>query len=257
MNPSAALTCMEENLSGFQARLASQLRDTWTVRTGNLCASYLGIPHVIFNSVLRSNLNRAEAELLVTRFELYEMPWGWFVSPTSADHTTSMLDDLGFVQAYEMPNMARDLRSDSVEKAGTGLRIERVGNPKGFHTFLDIVLASFQESTGLGTAMSKAQNGLGYSDQHPIQNFLGYEGDIPVCSATLYINEGVVGIYAVATLEQFRGKGYGGAITAHCMSWGQTRGARLAVLQASKMGLPVYQKLGFVEVGPSVAYIKP
>ena len=257
MNPSAALTCMEENLSGYQARMASQLRDTWTVRTGNLCATYLGIPHVMFNSILRSNLNRAEAELIVSRFELYEMPWGWFVSSTSADHTPSMLDDLGFVRSFEMPNMARDLRANPVEKEESGLRIERVGNPQGFHTFLDIVLATFKETSGLGASLSKAQNGLGYSDQHSIQNFVGYEGDTPVCTATSFVNEGVVGIYAVATTEQFRGKGYGGAITTHCMSWGQTRGARLAVLQASKMGLPVYQRLGFEDVGPSAVYIKP
>lgn len=257
MNKPAALTCMEENLAGFQIRMSAARKDSWNVRSGNLCATYTGIGHAMFNNVLRSNLNRVEAELVVARFEETGLPWGWFVSATSADSTPAMLGDLGFAKAFEMRNMACDLRTNPVDRDSRGLRIERVGNAAGFEAFLHIVLSAFKEVSQIGADMSRAQNLMGYGDELAVQNFVGYEGDVPVATATVHLTEGVAGIYAVSTLEQHRGKGYGRAITAHCMAWGQNRGCRLAVLQASQMGLPVYQKLGFEDLGPSACYIRP
>jgi predicted GNAT family N-acyltransferase len=60
-----------------------------------------------------------------------------------------------------------------------------------------------------------------------------------------YVDERVTGVYVIATLEEARGRGYGGAITAHCMA---VDPAKPAVLQASDLGQPVYRRLGFVEV---------
>jgi GNAT superfamily N-acetyltransferase len=52
----------------------------------------------------------------------------------------------------------------------------------------------------------------------------------------------------VATPEEHRGHGFGGAVTAHAVEAGRSEGARGAYLQSSPMGLPVYQRLGFVTV---------
>jgi GNAT superfamily N-acetyltransferase len=64
----------------------------------------------------------------------------------------------------------------------------------------------------------------------------------PVTTATAYIADGLVGVYAVATTADARGRGYGEAIT-----WAATlsRSDLPATLQASEMGLPVYERMGY------------
>jgi len=60
--------------------------------------------------------------------------------------------------------------------------------------------------------------------------------------AAASVSHGFVGIYAVATDPAFRGRGYGEALT-----WAATmfRPDLPATLQASPMGRPVYERMGF------------
>jgi len=64
----------------------------------------------------------------------------------------------------------------------------------------------------------------------------------PVTTATAYVADGFVGIYAVATTADARGHGYGEAVT-----WAATlcRPDLPATLQASPMGLPIYERMGY------------
>jgi GNAT superfamily N-acetyltransferase len=56
-------------------------------------------------------------------------------------------------------------------------------------------------------------------------------------------------ITAVATVPAHRGKGLAGAIVARLLADGRDRGMRTGTLQASAAGAPVYQRLGFSDVG--------
>jgi hypothetical protein len=68
----------------------------------------------------------------------------------------------------------------------------------------------------------------------------------PLTTATAYVADGFVGIYAVATTKDARGRGYGEAVT-----WAATlcRPDLPATLQASDMGRPVYERMGYRTVG--------
>lgn len=63
-----------------------------------------------------------------------------------------------------------------------------------------------------------------------------------VSTATAFVSDGFVGVYAVATAEEARGRGYGEALT-----WEATmcRPDLPATLQASAMGRPVYERMGY------------
>jgi GNAT superfamily N-acetyltransferase len=64
----------------------------------------------------------------------------------------------------------------------------------------------------------------------------------PVSTAIASISDGFVGVYAVATTREARGRGYGEALT-----WAATccRSELPATLQASSMGRPVYERMGY------------
>jgi GNAT superfamily N-acetyltransferase len=63
-----------------------------------------------------------------------------------------------------------------------------------------------------------------------------------VATATASISDGFVGVFAVATTRDARGRGYGEALT-----WAATRcrPELPATLQASSMGRPVYERMGY------------
>jgi GNAT superfamily N-acetyltransferase len=74
------------------------------------------------------------------------------------------------------------------------------------------------------------------------------EGE-PVSCAIAIDGDGDVCITAVATLPEHQGKGFAAAVVARLLADGRERGMRTGTLQASAAGAPVYERLGFSDVG--------
>ncbi len=64
-----------------------------------------------------------------------------------------------------------------------------------------------------------------------------------VTGAAAYVSAGVTGVAWVATLPEARGRGYGAAVTSAAAT---CQPDRHAVLHASDLGRPVYERMGFV-----------
>ena len=76
---------------------------------------------------------------------------------------------------------------------------------------------------------------------------LGYLDGQPVATARVSLAGGAAGLYAVTTLKEARGHGYGAAVSHACLATGRDLGYRIATLQATDMGHGIYRRLGFVE----------
>jgi len=87
-----------------------------------------------------------------------------------------------------------------------------------------------------------------------LRTWLGRVDRRPVTTATAFVSDGYVGVYAVATDQEFRGRGYGEAIT-----WAATlcRPDLPATLQASGMGQPVYERMGYRTVATFDVWVRP
>lgn len=78
--------------------------------------------------------------------------------------------------------------------------------------------------------------------------FLSYvDGDPAACGQLLRTGE-VAGVYSIGVRERFRRRGLGAAITAAALVAGRDSGCSIGVLQASPMGAPVYDRMGFETV---------
>ena len=76
-------------------------------------------------------------------------------------------------------------------------------------------------------------------------NYLGYVGGAPVATSIRIRTGDVAGIYFVSTVPEFRRRGFGEAMTRRAVSDGRSTGCTIAYLQASKMGRPIYERMGF------------
>jgi GNAT superfamily N-acetyltransferase len=72
-----------------------------------------------------------------------------------------------------------------------------------------------------------------------------YDGDTATSTAALIATDDVAGIYNVATPDGFRRRGLGEAVTRAAVAEGGRRGCSLTTLQASEMGYPIYERMGY------------
>lgn len=89
-------------------------------------------------------------------------------------------------------------------------------------------------------------------DDPQLAVFVGRVAGEPVSGSLLAISGDTAGVYNVATPAEFRGRGYGAALTWAVVEEGARRGCTNAVLQASQLGYPVYRRMGFVDLGAYV-----
>ena len=125
--------------------------------------------------------------------------------------------------------------------ASAGLAIERVRTPAQ--------LAAFREAAFRGFGYPPAVAPHFLPDQliamPQVRLFAGLVGGEVVATSLLIATGSIAGIYWVATLEGHRGRGHGAALTWAAAAAGREFGCTLASLQASKLGRPVYARMGF------------
>lgn len=81
-----------------------------------------------------------------------------------------------------------------------------------------------------------------------LPGFRLYVGEVsgqPVVTAAALTRGPWVGVFNVATVAEYRRRGYGAAITAHVAADAAAHGAQWAWLQSSPAGYGVYRRLGF------------
>ena len=147
------------------------------------------------------------------------------------------------LRAEPTPGMALPLPA-SIPPAPPRLAIEEVRSEEGLVAFRE---AAFQ---GFGYPVTAAPIFLN-ERLLALPGVRLYAGrvDGEVVATSLLVTMGAVGgIYWVATLEEQRGRGYGEALTWAAVAGGSEAGCRIASLQASQMGRPVYARMGFAHV---------
>jgi GNAT superfamily N-acetyltransferase len=91
--------------------------------------------------------------------------------------------------------------------------------------------------------------------EQPFWSYLAVLDDHPVGTSQLFLSAGVAGIYNVTCVPEARGLGIGAAITLAPLLDARAIGYRIAILQASEMGVRVYRRLGFQDFGHLSVYL--
>ncbi|MGE0599161.1 MAG: GNAT family N-acetyltransferase [Dehalococcoidia bacterium] len=161
------------------------------------------------------------------------------------------LEKLGFAYGDTIPGMASTAMS--APPTPPELRIETISRGRSHNDYLDVLARGF----GMPAEMTRAVFGPAIFLEPEMESFVGYVGDTPVATSSLVYGACVAGVYNVATHPDHRKRGYGEALTWRAVTRGGELGCDMAALQASEMGRPIYERMGFRLVSPYKTYHRP
>lgn len=153
-------------------------------------------------------------------------------------------EQLGMPYADTVPGMAS--AAMTAEPSPAELSIERVTTPEALVAFCLVVARGF----GLPSELAERLLPPAILLEPDIDLFLGHAEGRSAATSTLIRSDGVAGVHHVATLPEFRKRGFGEAMTWHAVATGAGYGCDMAALQASEMGQPIYERMGFKLVSP-------
>lgn len=85
-------------------------------------------------------------------------------------------------------------------------------------------------------------------------HFTLYKGEVPISSLTLSVQSNVARISDVGTLPEYQNKGYATQLMKYALNEAIDLGAKHCFLEASEVGISVYQRLGFIALFKNNTY---
>jgi GNAT superfamily N-acetyltransferase len=175
------------------------------------------------------------------------------------DRFIGTVTDLGLVPLDGnpwMPGMAmhpipRDVATPAPDP--TGVLIRRVHDAAGMADHIRAAAAGFEMPDELLRDIVSAD----LLAQPAAALYVGYVDGEPAVSGLGIRTERTIGVYNIATVQSARRRGFGAAMTARIVADGAAAGCDVAILQASEMGRPIYERMGFRTVVEYLGYVEP
>lgn len=248
-----------ENMVEADVLAASQVPDARVERTGGVALVLTGLPMRVFNQVIVED-EGASADAIAAGVAVARDRGDRFVVNLRAgtdDRHLGLMDSLGLVPFPDNPWMP-GMALHPLPPPGTAL--PAVGHE----------ISWVDDAAGIADHVSAAANGFGMPREWlqsiisedlievpGLAVYVGYTDGQPV-SAGLAIRTGrTIGVYNIATIESARRQGHGAAMTMRIVDDGAAAGCDVAILQASDMGQPIYERLGFRTVVRYMGYVDP
>src|SRR5207248_9558858 len=90
---------------------------------------------------------------------------------------------------------------------------------------------------------------LGHGPADPRSTYIAHHDGEPAASVVTLLDGEACSVHWVATTPDARGRGLAPGLMRHALADGRERGARVTTLQATKMGRPVHERLGYRSLG--------
>jgi N-acetylglutamate synthase len=229
-------------------------------RAGGVVTVLTGLPMDWFNQVLIEREEATPAGVLAGVARARERGHHFVVRLREGvdDRFIPTLTQAGLAPTGDRPPMpgmiAFPIDHDAIaQHALPELEIRRSTDAAGIDAHRRVVSAGFgsDPAVALGTACPDLL------DRPGCVIYAGYADGEPVVSGLGLRTGRTIGVYSIATIESARRRGYGAAMTARTVADGVAAGCDAAALQASEMGRPIYERLGFRTVVRYLAYIDP
>jgi GNAT superfamily N-acetyltransferase len=210
------------------------------------CMRWLSdVPLLLFNGAIGmpqgDDLETAIATVLEP-FDAADAPVLWFVPRDPG--AESALRARGFETGIGTPGMTMDLANlPPLDMPGDTVVEEVDADPEALRDAATIALTTNGLPPNAVDPYVDALEDL--VDRTAVRTFLARRRGAPLATSTLIAAAGVVGLFNVGTLPDARRSGLGRLVSLAAIGAGRDAGYRVAVLQSSPMGEPVYRSIGF------------
>jgi len=233
---------IEENLDNFYIQSAKHPNfiSHLTEKINWVYSKYGDWPSCIFRVNFKSKFVETKIKEIKTLIIKKKVPNGWTVGPLTQPRTLGQhLEKCGFSNVYHQSGMAINLSSIiNTPIINNELIVELVEDIDGLKDWDNVVSTVFNIKIDFEFLKFLL-------DDKKTSFFLGIYKKKIVSALILYLSAGVAGIHAVSTLSEYRGKGFGYAISRTALIEAYKLGYKIGVLQASNLGEIVYRRLGF------------
>jgi GNAT superfamily N-acetyltransferase len=221
----------------------------------------LGVP--LLNLALGANfinINDAdiqsEIEAVKTFFAARRVPWYWWISPFSSPADIgARLEASG--ARYDPPDLSAMVAPLPPRKTEVNpdLRVWQAGTRADLEAASYIRRVAFKFPSGVGANYFEdmAEDWLRGDPAHLY--LAAVNNGPPAAIGAWIVAEGVPGVYAMATLPEWRQRGLGRAILQSLLADAAADGHQMIVLTASNMGEPLYRQFGFERVFGYLFYL--
>ncbi len=190
------------------------------------------------------DLSNPDIKLLKQTIQLKGMPHS--IAVEDGDSVENELENSGFQLRSVVDGMTLSLKpsmSFSLSK-----NIDRVSNQEEIETFANIASEAF----GYIIYPSSLSGLIGVDE---VQLFMGrYKDDYVSCGILFLDSNKDSGLHMIGLKKDYRGLGLGKAITEHLLHYAIKNKSNQIHLVASKLGSPIYSKLGFEKRGYLKSY---
>jgi GNAT superfamily N-acetyltransferase len=238
----------EETIAAIENNLYHLWSKAASLSGGQLCVNNefcyartnMGWPNNIFNCHIKDEDIETTIGEIAAEMRKGNYPGTWTVGPKSTPHNLGeYLIKGGFRKSRQQCGMAVELNSMNTSiPQDDKLEIEIIKNKDDIESWTAVTNTCFGRNTGYQVF----QELLLDSD---VTFYAGIINGEIVATLLLYYAAGVAGVNSVTTLPIYRGRGIAASMTVRALTDAYKKGYQLGILQASPMGEPVYQKIGF------------
>jgi GNAT superfamily N-acetyltransferase len=263
---SAIRLSMERNLISLLLKVLSPSKPGWKIqREKEQVNYYTGIPTPFMNSVLLSQFNdsilKIEVKKTIEYYKEKQVPFLWWIGPSSDSKKLEvLLLDYGMKEInHRRTGMAFDLRKvdekkwiDAIEKSN--LSIEPVRNLEELEDWSRIIEKCLNYPPSIIEVFRPSMmNTLGRNSE--LSAYLAYLDGTPVASSSRWYSAGVMGLFNVGTLPEYRGKRFATIMAQAILLEAKKRNYEISTLIATDQGYGVYQKLGYQDIWEWKQYV--
>jgi len=251
--PEAGGRAIPENLRLVMQNYALATEQGYAEEQSGFTLISSGVAYSVFNAAILSEPHVGSPQELESRlaaagehYRARTMPWSaWLcdslLSASAKPQTERVARRCGLRWIGTHAGMAASGIAAPRRKLPT-LEYRRVGDAQTRRDFCRLSSRVFELPSDVATCIYDHERIWSGS----LLSWTGYVNGYCVCMAATGTAAGAIGVYSVATAPEYRGRGYGEAITRHALAEARrASGVELTILHATRAGRPLYERMGY------------
>lgn len=240
----AALDCVDI----FYARIFRDWPEAETQTVGDCTLSYSGNPRLNGANHIWPHTPDALTEDALAQAEAFFEPWAasWsaIYTDTFQPLAGTFLREHGYYPRWNSPVMVLDGQPHPA-RTRPDTTVILASHAGHLHDMGRVMYEAFATSQDVNQRVAR----VAHLADDTILHYLIYEGRDPVACATVATGNGMAGIWNVGTRYKYRRQGYASTIMIALLDDLRARGFPVTMLMSSRDGRPLYDRLGYRQIG--------